>query len=59
MKRKSTNYKTPNGGGWLNATESLFLSRYRGQPCEICGRRSGFADGKRTRSAGHFLMKNV
>jgi len=56
MKRKSTNYSTPDGGGWRNKADDLFLAQFRGRPCEICGKREGW-DGKKIRSCGHHLAE--
>lgn len=57
MKRKSTNYTGPNSAGWLSACESLFLARFRGRPCDICGHKGGMDEGgKMVRSCGHHLI---
>ena len=56
MKKKSTNYSTPDAGGWMHACDQLFLARFRGRPCEICGATSGFYSGKTIRSMGHHLL---
>ena len=54
MKKKSTNYSTPDAGGWTNKCDGLFLAKYRGLPCEICGARGGW-DGEKMSSCGHHL----
>ena len=56
MKRKSINYATHDGGGWMNACDNLFLARWRGRPCEICGKTAGYDGGKTVRSCGHHLV---
>lgn len=56
MKRKSTNYSTPDAGGWMNACDDIFLARFRGRQCEICGATSGFYNGRTTRSMGHHIL---
>lgn len=56
MKRKSTDYGTPDAGGWMHVCDDLFLARFRGRPCEICGATSGFYSGKTIRSMGHHLL---
>ena len=56
MKKKSTNYSTAKAGGWTNKADHLFLSKFRGRPCEICGRRGGYDDGKKQPSCGHHLI---
>ena len=56
MRKKGNNYSTPNSSGWLNSSLELFMSRYKGQPCEICGRRSGYSNGKSVRSCAHHLI---
>ncbi len=55
MKRKSNNYATADGGGWMHRCDDLFLAQFRGRPCEICGRRGGFDNGKKISSCGHHL----
>jgi hypothetical protein len=56
MKRKSTDYKTPDAGGWMNVCDDIFLAQFRGRPCEICGATSGFYNGKTIRSMGHHVL---
>ena len=56
MKRKSTNYSTPDAGGWMHVADDLFLARFRGRPCEICGATNGFYNGKTIRSMGHHTL---
>lgn len=53
MKRKSTDYSTPDSGGWMNACDDIFLARFRGKPCEICGRTVVMGN----RSCGHHLAE--
>lgn len=56
MKSKSSNYKSPDAGGWMHKCDDLFLARYRGKPCEICGRTHGSDDGRLIPSCGHHLI---
>ena len=56
MKRKSTNYSNADGGGWMHKCDDLFLARYRGKPCEICGNTHGRDDGVKVSSCGHHLI---
>lgn len=56
MKRKSTDYSTAEAGGWRNAADDAFLARFRGRPCEICGKTEGW-DGRKIRSCGHHLAE--
>ena len=56
MKKKSTNYSTPDGGGWMHVCDDLFLAQFLGRPCEICGKTSTFWCGKTVRSHGHHLL---
>lgn len=56
MKSKSSNYDTPDAGGWMHKCDDLFLARFRGNPCEICGKTSGYEDGKSQSSCGHHLI---
>lgn len=56
LKGKSSNYKSAKAGGWTNKADDLFLARFRGKPCEICGKRGGYDNGKTIRSAGHHLI---
>ena len=57
MKRKSTNYSTPDGGGWCHVVDDLFLARFRGRPCAVCGANKTFYGGKTVRSMGHHLLE--
>lgn len=56
MKRRSSNYSGADSGGWMHKCDDLFLARYRGKPCEICGKTHGSDDGKRVSSCGHHLI---
>ena len=56
MKKKSTSYNTPDAGGWMHKADDLFLARFRGRPCEICGETAGFFEGRKTRSMGHHIL---
>jgi len=56
MKRKSTNYSTPDAGGWCHAADDLFLAQFRGRPCAVCGAERSFYQGKTVRSMGHHLL---
>ena len=56
MKRKSTNYSNADGGGWMHKCDDLFLARFRGKPCEICGKTKGNEDGNSISSCGHHLI---
>ena len=56
MKKKSTNYSTPDGGGWMHVADDLFLAGFRGRPCAVCGKTNGFYNGKTIRSMGHHLL---
>jgi len=56
VKRKSTNYSTPDAGGWMNVCDDLFLAQFRGRPCEICGETRGYYNGKTIRSMGHHVL---
>lgn len=49
-------YDSAESNGWRLKADSLFLARFRGRPCEICGKRDGF-DGQRMRSCGHHLAE--
>ena len=40
----------------MHKADDLFLARYRGKPCEICGRTHGYEDGKTQSSCGHHLI---
>lgn len=53
MGRKSTDYSNPDAGGWMNACDDLFLARFRGRPCELCGSPAYMG----TRSCGHHLVE--
>jgi len=57
MKRKSTNYSTAESGGWRNKADDLFLARFRGRPCAVCGARNGFDGSKNIRSCGHHMLE--
>jgi hypothetical protein len=41
----------------MNACDDIFLARFRGLPCVICGKSSSFnpENGKATRTGGHHL----
>ena len=56
MKRKSTSYSSCDSGGWMHVCDDLFLARFRGQPCSVCGATSSYYDGKQVRSAGHHIL---
>jgi hypothetical protein len=56
MKKKSTNYSTPDGGGWMHVADDLFLAQFRGRPCAICGATHGYYNGKTIRAMGHHLL---
>jgi len=56
MKKKSTNYSTPDGGGWMHVCDDLFLARFRGRPCEVCGETHGFYQNRTIRSMGHHVL---
>jgi len=56
MKRKSTNYSNADGGGWMHKCDDLFLARFRGKPCEICGKTQGYDDNNTISSCGHHLI---
>ena len=56
MKRASSNYSSADAGGWMHKCDDLFLARYRGKPCEICGRVSGHENAKVVSSCGHHLI---
>ena len=56
MKSKSSNYSSPDAGGWMHKADDLFLAAYRGLPCEICGKTTGYEDGKQQSSCGHHLI---
>jgi hypothetical protein len=56
MKRKSTNYKSADAGGWMNKCDDLFLARYRGKPCAICGATKGRDSDRIVPSCGHHLI---
>ncbi len=40
----------------MHKSDDLFLARFRGGPCEICGATNGFYGGKTIRSMGHHLL---
>ena len=40
----------------MHKCDDLFLARYRGLPCEICGKTSGYDDGNTQSSCGHHLI---
>ena len=56
MKSKSSNYKSPDAGGWMHKCDDLFLARYRGKPCIICGATQGTDDSRIVPSCGHHLI---
>jgi len=56
MKKKSSNYNSPDGGGWCRKCDDLFLSRYRRLPCEICGAQGGWDGKQKASSCGHHLI---
>jgi hypothetical protein len=56
MKSKM-DYSTPNTLAWQKVCDDLFLARYRGLPCEICGDTFGFEGKQRKRSMGHHLKE--
>jgi len=56
VKRKSTDYGTPDSGGWMHVCDGLFLARFRGLPCEVCGKTQSFNQSKTIRSMGHHLL---
>lgn len=56
MRRRSSSYNSADGGGWMHKCDDLFLARYRGKPCEICGKDKGYEDGRVTSSCGHHLI---
>lgn len=56
MKNRSSKYSSADSGGWMHKCDDLFLSKYRGKPCEICGKTSGWDEGKTTSSCGHHLI---
>ena len=40
----------------MHVCDDLFLARFRGKPCEVCGEKSGYYNGKTIRSMGHHLL---
>ncbi len=56
MRKKSVDYKSADSGGWKNKCDDLFLSRYRGRPCIVCGKTSNVQDGGKVKSCGHHLI---
>lgn len=50
-------YSTADANGWSKVCDDLFLARYRGRPCEICGATSGIYAKRLTRSMGHHLLE--
>ena len=54
--KKSTKYDTANAGGWITVSDDLFLARFRGKPCNICGETHSTINGTLTRSMGHHLI---
>jgi hypothetical protein len=56
MRRRSTSFAQADSGGWMHKCDDLFLARYRGRPCEICGRTKGRDDGHVISSCGHHLI---
>lgn len=56
MKRRSTNYSQADAGGWMHKCDDLFLARYRGKPCEICGNTKGRDGDHVVSSCGHHLI---
>ena len=40
----------------MHKCDDLFLARFRGLPCEICGKAKGYDDGKTQSSCGHHLI---
>ena len=56
MRRKSFKYNTPDAGGWMHKADDLFLARFRGRPCAVCGATHGYYDNKTIRSMGHHLL---
>lgn len=56
MKKKSTDYSGARTGGWRVRSDDIFLAQFRGLPCEICGHRGGWDDGKKQPSCGHHII---
>jgi uncharacterized CHY-type Zn-finger protein len=56
VRRVSTDYRSFDSGGWMNKCDDLFLARYRGKPCEICGKTSGYENSQKVSSCGHHLI---
>ena len=56
MRKRSSNYSTPDAGGWMHKCDDLFLSQFRGKPCEVCGQTHGWYNGREICSMGHHLL---
>lgn len=50
-------YSKPNTKAWREVCDDLFLSKFRGFPCEICGEKSKVYAGRKTRSCFHHLLE--
>jgi hypothetical protein len=63
LRRSSTNYSTADSGAWRTLADDLFLERFRGLPCAVCGKTSGISgsdqNGEYTyaRSCGHHIIE--
>tara|TARA_R100000773_G_C4217178_1_gene115721 strand:- start:1134 stop:1640 length:507 start_codon:yes stop_codon:yes gene_type:complete len=55
-RRAKTNYSTPDSPAWRDKCDDLFLSQYRGKPCEYCGKTEGYENGQKQSSCGHHLI---
>ena len=56
MRKKSINYRSADSSGWMHKCDDLFLERYRGKPCIICGKTFTWENGTKTVSCGHHLV---
>ena len=50
-------YSKPNTKAWREVCDDLFLARFRGLPCAICGAKSKVYNGRKTRSCFHHLLE--
>lgn len=53
----AVNYSTPDSSAWRDKCDDLFLARFRGRPCEICGRTHVIYNNRQTRSMGHHIAE--
>ena len=52
-----TKYDTPDANGWRMVCDDLFLARFRGRACEVCGSKGEYHNGRFVRSMGHHVLE--